>query len=280
VQLTLALAGSQRSGFLAQGDTPLKTAVKWLLANLDVYVVRKSSFQRMYARSEAAYKLDFLHALPTEDSARLFRYFSQSKAQGWQDLFVLSAVGFKEGGYFVEFGATDGLTLSNTQLLEKQFGWSGLLAEPARVWHEALYANRSATIDTRCVWTKSGEVLTFNETDTAELSTIDTFSGEDDWKKWRKDGRRYEVETISLNDLLDAHSAPSVIDYLSIDTEGSEFEILNAVDFDRYRFRVITCEHNFTPVREKVHQLLSRHGYQRKFENVSRWDDWYVLPGV
>ena len=254
----------------------MKTAIKWLLGNFDIDVVRKSNFRRLYERSEAAYELDFLHALPVEDSARLFPYLSQSKAQGWQDLFVLSAVGFERGGYFVEFGATDGVTLSNTHLLETQFGWTGLLAEPAQVWREALHANRKAAIETRCVWTKSGEVLTFNETQTAEISTIAAF-GDDEFRQWRKDGRRYDVETISLNDLLDAHGAPSVIDYLSVDTEGSEFEILNAVDFDRYRFRVITCEHNYTPVREKVHALLSGHGYRRVLEHISRWDDWYVL---
>jgi FkbM family methyltransferase len=264
---------------LAQGGMMLKTAIKSVLANFDIYIVRKSTFRRLYSRSEAAYELDFLHALPREVSAQLFRYMPQSKAQGWQDLFVLSALDFKRGGYFVEFGAADGLALSNTHLLETQFGWTGLLAEPARVWHEALRANRKATIDTRCVWMKSGEVLTFNEMETAVLSTIDTFSGKDDRKECRRDGRQYDVETISLNDLLDAHGAPNTIDYLSIDTEGSEFDILSAVDFDRYRFRVITCEHNYTPVREKIHQLLSSHGYQRTMEHVSRWDDWYILPG-
>ena len=79
-----------------------------------------------------------------------------------------------------------------------------------------------------------------------------------------------------MSDLLEKYSAPSIIDYLSIDTEGSEYDILNAFDFQKYKFRVITCEHNFTPMREKIYDLLIKKGYKRKLSNISRVDDWYV----
>ena len=95
--------------------------------------------------------------------------------------------------------------------------------------------------------------------------------------KSRQSNSQYKVESVSLNDLLQSNNAPREIDYLSIDTEGSEFEILNAVDFDYYRFRVITCEHNYTEQREKSFQLLTSHGYQRKMQSVSGIDDWFVL---
>ena len=86
-----------------------------------------------------------------------------------------------------------------------------------------------------------------------ELIDIDSFSKKS--KDFYKTGRKYKVPTISLLDLLDIHNAPKFIDYLSIDTEGSEYEILNAFDFNKYKFRVITCEHNFTPMREKIYKL-------------------------
>jgi hypothetical protein len=78
-------------------------------------------------------------------------------------------------------------------------------------------------------------------------------------------------------DLLRKFNAPNKIDYLSIDTEGSEFDILEAFDFNDYQFSVITCEHNHTPSREKIFDLLTHNGYSRKFEQLSYWDDWYVL---
>jgi FkbM family methyltransferase len=201
---------------------------------------------------------------------------ANSKAQLHQDLFVLGELRFKRGGFFVEFGATNGVDLSNTHLLEKQFGWTGILAEPAHIWHRSLRENRSAAIETRCVWNVSGENLTFAECASPEYSTLSSYKDGDNHKTLRSNSNQYSVETISLNDLLAEQKAPSHIDYLSIDTEGSELAILSSIDFKKYSFGIITCEHNYTPTREKIHELLSRHGYVRKLEQFSQFDDWYV----
>jgi FkbM family methyltransferase len=206
----------------------------------------------------------------------------QSKSQLQQDLFVLSQSNFKENGYFVEFGAASGLNISNTWLLEKQFGWSGIVAEPCVYWHKELYQHRNCHIETDCVWSKTGQTLVFNEVDTStasngpELSTIDSFSSVDNHADTRKHGKKYKVNTISLNDMLAKYHAPDTIDYLSIDTEGSEFEILSSLDYNKYNIKIITCEHNYTPFREKIFELLTSKNYKRKFENLSQWDDWYV----
>jgi FkbM family methyltransferase len=211
----------------------------------------------------------------TQEQAHIME--SSSKAQLKQDIFVLSELDCKTGGYFVEFGATNGVDLSNTYLLETKFGWKGILAEPAKVWQDALVANRKCCISFDCIWSKSHEELEFNEVGAADLSTIDVFSNGDEHAKTRTEGKKYNVYTCSLLDLLRKYKAPKEIDYLSIDTEGSEFEILNAFDFDAYKIKIITCEHNYTPMREKIYDLLTSKGYTRKFPNLSRFDDWYVL---
>jgi FkbM family methyltransferase len=120
--------------------------------------------------------------------------------------------------------------------------------------------------------------LQFNEVDSPFYSTIGLYSELDHHKEKRREGKIYDVQTISLNDLLAKYEAPRRVDYLSIDTEGSEFEILRNVDFRQYSFGVITCEHNYSPMRERIFALLSSHGYVRKFEKVSRFDDWYIAP--
>ena len=49
-----------------------------------------------------------------------------------------------------------------------------------------------------------------------------------------------------------------------------------AFDFAGYDIGIITVEHNYTPNRQLLHQLLVANGYERKFEALSQWDDWYV----
>lgn len=200
----------------------------------------------------------------------------RSTAQLFQDLFVLWLRKQAAPGYFVEFGATDGVMLSNTLMLEQALGWHGIVCEPARVWHANLHANRRCVIDTRCVWTHTGETLEFIETDSPDISTIKRFSDSDCHAQTRRFGKVYDVTTVSLADLLTEHGAPERIDYMSVDTEGSEFDILNSFDFDRFDVRILTVEHNFTDDRQRIHDLLREKGYVRRFELFSNWDDWYV----
>jgi FkbM family methyltransferase len=199
-----------------------------------------------------------------------------SKSQYLQDLFVLRETNYKKNGFFVDFGATDGYDGSNSWLLEKQYNWSGILAEPARCWHQKLIQNRKAKIDTRCVWAKTGDVIEFKEADVAVLSTAKIFTHSDHHAEMRESGNIYNVETISLTGLLDFHNAPKAIDYLSIDTEGSELLILENFDFSKYEIKIITCEHNFSPERDKIKKLLEDKGYVRKYEYISECDDWYI----
>ena len=201
---------------------------------------------------------------------------SKSKSQFGQDLFVLFQHEFKSDGYFVEFGATNGFDLSNSYLLEKYFNWQGILAEPAHIWHKDLINNRSCKIDLRCVWKESGVSINFNQSNNPDLSSVVGFGKNDFNADERGVGTIYPVLSISLADLLIHHKAPKVIDYLSVDTEGSEFEILSNFDFDAYDIKIISCEHNFTSMREKIYDLLVRYGYKRVHEDISTVDDWYV----
>ena len=203
--------------------------------------------------------------------------FIESKSQIFQDLFVQYILKDKYGGFFVEFGATNGIDLSNTFLLENKYAWRGILAEPAKTWHAQLHQNRGCIIDTRCVWTQSGGEILFNETDAPALSTINRFSKSDIHKDSRKQGKKYSVETITLNDLLSQHNAPKIIDYMSIDTEGSELDIIQSFNFNKYDVQIITIEHNYDEYkREKIHQLLKSYDYLRVLNNYSKHDDWYI----
>jgi FkbM family methyltransferase len=260
----------------------MKNLINNILGTFDVKLVRKSTHEKLSSFFLNKFRDYELSELIDEDFfGEYFNNLKFSKSQLRQDLFVLSELGFKRNGYFVEFGATNGVDLSNTHLMEAKFGWDGILAEPAKIWHSSLKNNRSAAIETDCVWRSTGETLLFNEVNdenhSGELSTIDSFSNADIHREVRKTtSNKYGVQTISLSDMLKKHNAPKEIDYLSIDTEGSEYEILSNFDFSEYDIKLITCEHNYTPLRDKIHALLSKNGYERKFSNFSLFDDLYV----
>jgi FkbM family methyltransferase len=203
-------------------------------------------------------------------------HLTNSRSDALQDLFALHETGCRHGGVFVEFGAADGIINSNSYMLEAGYDWTGLLAEPAWSWHAELTKNRRCIIDRRCVAGRSGDEVLFRDCAERALSTIDSYAHADRYHRKRRRATRYTVETVSLNDLLDQHGLDT-IDYLSIDTEGSELMILASFDFGRFRPQVITVEHAYEPQRRAaLFDLLSTHGYRRKYESLSQIDDWYV----
>ena len=251
----------------------MKNLIQKILNKFNISITHQSTLEGLRCY-ENIFKQ--IYSLSSNNLISLAELKGKSNSQLNQDLFVLLETNFKKNGFFVEFGATNGVDLSNTNLLEKEFGWQGILAEPARVWHADLEKNRKCSIEMNCVWSDSNSVLDFNEVSEAELSTIKKYSDNDWASKNRENSISYKVKTISLLDLLIKYNAPKVIDYLSIDTEGSEYEILSNFDFDSYQFRVITCEHNYTKMREKIYSLLISKGYKRKYVGLSKWDDWYI----
>ncbi len=198
-------------------------------------------------------------------------YLALSKAQLFQDIWAQHELGWKRDGFFVEFGASDGLSNSNTWMLENHFGWRGLLAEPNPDSIESLRTHRKCQISTDCVYPVTGQTVPFRLHDFGEFSGVCA-----DPDAVAKGFRMIEVPTISLNDLLVQQNAPRTIDYMSVDTEGSEFDILSAFDFDAWDVRTLSVEHNYKPVREQIFRLLKSKGYKRRYTEVSQFDDWYV----
>jgi FkbM family methyltransferase len=184
---------------------------------------------------------------------------AENPSQFGQTDFVLKSLSGRTNGYFVELGADDGVQTSNTLLLERSFGWSGICIEPVANRYQLLKQNRRCQTDPRCVSGVSGERVVFKVDRSATV-----FSGITDYMSTYRDrsGDTIELVTVTLTEVLNDHNAPSVIDYLSLDTEGSEFQILSGCDMTRYRFRVITVEHNHEETkRRKIRELLQLHGY-------------------
>ena len=206
-----------------------------------------------------------------------------SKSQLFQDLFVLFIHNEAKNGTYLEFGATNGVELSNSFSLEKHFGWTGVLAEPSPQWHSELFKNRPNTkIITECIYSETGKKMDFFVSDAGVLSTLEQFKDSDiesipeNTNARNASGYTCTVDTISLNDVILKYFAGVKIDYMSVDTEGSELLILQNFDFSKYAPKVVTVEHNFTQSQKVLDELFAKNNYRRYFREFTQFDAWYV----
>lgn len=198
-----------------------------------------------------------------------------SPSQLGQDLWVLEQTSYKRNGFFVEFGATDGILLSNTYLLEKEFGWKGICAEPNPNFVKKLKENRNCIVSDACISGEDGEEVNFILAE--EYGGIDTITKigrhANKVNAYEQVSGSIKLVTISLDNLLTKLNAPTKIDYISVDTEGNEFQILSTFPFNKWNVALWSIEHNFEPQREKIFELMKSLGYRRI---QTDWDDWYI----
>lgn len=196
----------------------------------------------------------------------------KSYSQLGQDLQVIKKYGNQKKGFFVEVGAADGIKLSNTYLLEL-IGWQGICIEPMPDSYAKCLINRpKSKCYSDAVYSSDGLVFEFNIANSELLSGITQHI--DRHKNSLIGGKKINVTTRTLTSILDSTSAPNFIEYLSLDTEGTEFEILKGIDFDKYKFGIIDIEHNFIePRRTEMRNYLISKGY--KYVGENKWDDRY-----
>ena len=146
----------------------------------------------------------------------------------------------------------------------------------SRLWSTTLNCkkNRSVATDNRCVFSTSGQFIEFIELEIGEHSSISGYSRNGKLIELDNEKRRYNVESVSLSDLLKTHSAPQLIHFLSIDTEGSEYEILKNFNFLEYQFVFICIE--ISQNADQIHQFLMNNNFIKILPQYSRWDGWYV----
>jgi tetratricopeptide (TPR) repeat protein len=171
-------------------------------------------------------------------------------SQCFQDMFILSALDGKQNGKYLEIGSADPYFYSNTALLEEQFGWDGI----------------SLDID-------ENEVNKFKRARKNTCLHADALKT--DYKK-----------------LLDDADLGTDWDYLQLDCEppNNTFEVLLSIPFEKYRFAVITYEHDYycdetKSYRDKSRRYLESKGYELAVDNISAddnspFEDWWIHPDL
>ena len=189
-----------------------------------------------------------------------------------------------KGGYYVEAGAFDGLTHSNTLTLERYFGWTGLLIEPHPELIPKVKSNRPG--NAFC-----GKALSLNglpETGTlllggqwSGLQELMTRKFLDQHQERANPG--IEVKCCTLHNALEQADAPGHIDYLSLDIEGGELPVLmdyflKTPESERRRFGCITVEYQYDEsILQSLIVLLDCYDY--RFVRLSGWDAFFIWKG-
>lgn len=180
-----------------------------------------------------------------------FKYYSQQNSN--QDRYLNEQIfRNKIGGIFVDIGAHDGITLSNTYFFEKYLNWTGICFEPLPAPFQRLKVSRKALCINAAVAAVDGFADFVKAQGYTEMLSglVSTYAPQHLLRlknNIAKYGGSYEIvkiPTVRLNDVLKQYNINS-IDYLSLDTEGSELEILQSIDYQLVTINVMSVENNY-----------------------------------
>ncbi len=174
-----------------------------------------------------------------------------------QDKFLETNIfkGYKNGIY-VDVGAHDGISINNTLYFEKNNNWTGINIEPIKTVFDKLVINRPNNINLNCaVCNNDGECEFLCNTGYTEmLSGIKDNFDERHLLRIKRENNHYgskteviKVQTKKLETILQENGI-SHINYLSIDVEGAEFEVIKSINFDKVFIDVIEFENNYNDV--------------------------------
>ncbi len=189
---------------------------------------------------------------------------------------------FFEKGFFLEIGAWDGKNISQTLYLE-EMGWKGLCVEP----FPHGFADRKCMLCNKAISANGlPREFVLVTTDRRHGGDVSYLSGFRDslafhWNVIQEhcNYEIVEVDTITIPQLYKQYSLPQFIEFLSIDTEGSELEIFSSIDLDIYKFGIICYEHSMNEnVRKTIGRRLQSHGYNLLVD--MDWDDVYLWSGL
>lgn len=204
-------------------------------------------------------------------------------SQDGQDKFIMETFfPFQMQGTFVDIGANDGIDLSNTYAFEKR-GWKGYCIEPLVDVFKKLVVNRPNSICVNSIISDktgqsdflaveatshikmlSGELKKYDRRHLARINReITTHGGSTEVIK---------VKSYRFEDIIE----PTTIDYLSIDVEGGEYDIVKSIDFNKYDIKIMSVENNYEE--KSMITLIESFGFQHIY-NIGA-DNIYITKNL
>ena len=210
-----------------------------------------------------------------------YKYKALSKSYLLEDIIVLFLFRLKKKGLFFEAGATDGRKHSNTYLLEKKYGWSGILVEPIKSQFILLRKNRknNKNFFYNCaIGSKNKKQVMFYENITdSQLSSKIIYNKSHLVKK------TYVVQK-NINSIFKKKNLSlkqNNIDFFSLDINGTDLEVLEIFDFKKFSPKVFCIEVNSdNRIIKKLDKIFLKNSYkvifEKTFSSIYSGNRWYI----
>lgn len=196
-------------------------------------------------------------------------YYSQI---GQDKYYIENIVNYKRCGRFLDIGANDGITESNTYALEKDYGWSGICVEANEKLCDICRINRPLSeVYCSLVWSCEQEVeFTYPKNGNNLLSRINNIAWNQEYFAGEFiDATVVKKQTTTIKNILG--DKKHYFDYFSLDIEGAELESLKGIDWNNTNFGFITIEYgNRQHYQNLISYFLDSVGY--KIHRVNKWD--------
>ncbi len=223
--------------------------IKQLFIKLKIYGLRKFLLFLFYEIKNKIW-LEFVHG---------------SYSQHGEDLIIDKILGYKKKGFYVDIGAYDPHRFSNTKRFYLR-GWHGINVEPNCVNFRKFTRERKRDINLNIGVGNSNSKLTFYQFIPDTLSTFSEKEANNYLKHGYKLISKKKVNVQKLSAILQKYFVNKSIDFISIDTEGYEMEVLKSNDWKKYKPKLFCIETN-TGKSHIVETYLKHKGYTEVFRN-------------
>lgn len=169
----------------------------------------------------------------------------------------------KKDGFFCDIGGNHPLKINNTLHFE-ELGWKGVAFEPLPYMSKLWAEHRKAKLFPFALSDSEGEVMFTVVKDSTGWEDMLSFIQETRDIDYGYETEEIQVQTKLFKDVMEKENIKK-IDYLSLDVEGHELNVLNGVDFDKVRINVLTIENNPSCCSiygdEKIRKLMFENDY-------------------
>lgn len=217
----------------------------------------------------------FVFIIQAFNDAYIKKYVWGSFSQKGEDLIIERIIGNKKKGFYIDIGAHNPNVFSNTKRFYVK-GWSGINIEPNPILIKEFAAQRKRDINLNIGIRNTFGKATFYEFEVDGLSTFSKDEKEKNLKLGYRLKQELEINVFRLSTVIEKY-CKTKIDFISIDTEGLDFEVLQSNDWEKFRPTVVCVETgNFFSMivgkkknskKEAIHSLMSKNMYKAYYDN-------------